>query len=204
MIDEGYIKFRSDWRRSAPLSAAATSELTRWRRPLYAAGLIGHYADLGIGYGNLSVRAGAPGQFIISATQTGHLPEPGPEHFALVTSYDFAANTVTSTGAAEASSESMTHAALYELDPAINAVVHVHSESLWHAMKDRIATTGEDIAYGTPEMAAEFRRLYETTDFALTGIAVMAGHESGLIASGRTLGEATQKMLSLQDAENIA
>lgn len=197
MIDEGYIKFRSDWRPSAPLPEAHIRELMQWRKPLYAAGLIGHYADLGIGYGNLSIRATRPGQFIISATQTGHLEEPGPQHFALVTGYDIAANAVTSTGAGEASSESMTHAALYELDPAINAVVHVHNESLWHALKYNIATTREDTGYGTPEMAAEFKRLYETTDFARTGIAVMAGHASGLLATGSSLEEAAQKMLLL-------
>ncbi len=197
MIDEGYIKFRSAWTRTAPLSHPEIAELLKWRRPLYAAELIGHYPDLGIGYGNLSIRAGEAGQFIISATQTGHLPAPGVEHFALVTGYDMAANTVQSEGAAEASSESMTHAALYALNGRIGAVVHVHNDALWHKLKGKIATTGADVAYGTPEMAAEFKRLYDTTEFADSGIAVMAGHDSGLIATGTSLADATQKMLAL-------
>ena len=56
MIDEGYIKFESKWQRTEPLDFPDIDDLIKWRRPLYAAGLIGHYEDLGIGYGNISLR----------------------------------------------------------------------------------------------------------------------------------------------------
>ncbi len=197
MIDEGYIKFRSDWKESAALSHAEIQELLKWRKPLYAAGLIGHYADIGIGYGNLSTRAGSDGQFIISGTQTGELSNPENQHFALVTAYDIARNTVQSTGATEASSESMTHAAIYELDPAIRAVVHVHSQELWVGLKNVVPCTDKRIGYGTPEMAQEFRRLFQQTDFSESGVAIMAGHDEGLISTGATVGEAAERMLSL-------
>ena len=176
---------------------ALTKVLERWRRPLYERGLIGEYEDVGIGYGNLSVRAAALGHFVISGTQTGHLAETTGEHYALVTDYDIDANRLSSTGPVEASSEALTHAALYELDGAIGAVVHVHDDGLWHSLKSRVAVTAADVAYGTPAMAREFRRLYEHSDFAARGVAVMGGHAEGIVAIGSTLAEAATRILDL-------
>lgn len=197
MIDEGVIKFESHWRKTEALDNAEIEILNRWRRPLYDAGLIGHYAEHGIGFGNLSVRAAAEGQFIISGSQTGHLPEPGAEHYALVEHYDIDRNQVFSIGASEASSEALTHAAIYELDPEIGAVVHVHSEEMWAGLKGSAATTAAEVAFGTPAMAREFRRLWRETDFKETGIAVMAGHESGLVSTGSNLQEAALRILAI-------
>ena len=197
MIDEGYIKFDLQWRKTEALNNAEIASLNRWRRPLYDAALIGHYDELGIGFGNLSVRAGAEGQFIISGSQTGHLPDLGAEHYAMVEDYDIDRNRVFSSGAHEASSESMTHAAIYELDPQIGAVVHVHSKELWIELKGSSATTDPEVAFGTPEMAREFRRLFRETDFQKTGIAVMAGHASGLVSTGKTLQEAAERILAI-------
>lgn len=197
MIDEGYIKFDSHWRQTGPLDNAEIESLNRWRRPLYDAGLIGHYEEHGIGFGNLSVRTAAQRQFIISGSQTGHLPNLGAEHYALVEDYDIDRNRVYSIGAREASSESMTHAAIYELDPEIGAVVHVHSEELWAGLKGSAATTDAEVAFGTPEMAQEFRRLFKETDFQKTGIAVMAGHDSGLVSTGSNLQEAAERILAI-------
>jgi len=197
MIDEGYIKFDSHWRQTGPLDNAEIESLNRWRRPLYDAGLIGHYEEHGIGFGNLSVRTAAQRQFIISGSQTGHFPDLGAEHYALVEDYDIDRNRVYSIGAREASSESMTHAAIYELDPEIGAVVHVHSEELWAGLKGSAATTDAEVAFGTPEMAQEFRRLFKETDFQKTGIAVMAGHDSGLVSTGSNLQEAAERILAI-------
>ena len=197
MIDEGYIKFASHWQKSDSLDNAEIESLNRWRRPLYDAGLIGHYEEHGIGFGNLSVRAGNEGQFIISGSQTGHLPDLGVEHYALVEDYDIDRNRVSSVGAAEASSESMTHAAIYELDPEIGAIVHVHDEKLWAVLKGSAATTDAAVAFGTPDMAREIRRLWRESDFRKTGIAVMAGHESGLVSIGSNLQEATERILAI-------
>jgi len=197
MIDEGYIKFRSRWERTDALDNPEIAGLIRWRKPLHTAGLIGHYADINIGYGNLSSRTPAAGQFVISGTQTGHLAELGTEHFALVTAFDVDTNTVISSGAAEPSSESMTHATLYQLDEKIRAVVHIHNDDLWVRLKGQVPTTDPGVAYGTPAMAREFDRLLNQTDFGATGIAVMAGHDGGLISTGSDIGEAAKKLLSL-------
>jgi L-ribulose-5-phosphate 4-epimerase len=196
-IDEGYIKFDSDWSPGPAADSNLTTLLDRWRRPLFEAGLIGHYEALGVGYGNLSARLGASREFVISGTQTGRLAETGGQHYARVTDYDIDANRVCSTGPVEASSESLTHAAIYELDPAITGVVHVHSKSLWQSLLGRLPTTADGVSYGTPEMAREFVRLYRNTDFATAGVAIMAGHEEGIIAFGSSLEEAARRILAL-------
>lgn len=201
MIDEGYIKFQSRWKRTGALQLPEIAELVEWRAPLFAAGLIGHYEDINVGYGNLSARIGSENRFVISGTQTGHLPILGNEHFSLVTGFDISANEVVSEGAAEASSESMTHATLYALEPKIRGVVHVHSDSLWVRLRHQLPTTDENVAYGTPGMAQEFGRLLNETDFCNSGIAVMAGHEGGLISIGRSVQEAADRILILQGTQ---
>lgn len=196
-IDEGYIKFESDWEAGPAPDAAAVELLDAWRRPLFDAGLIGHYEDPGVGYGNISIRIGASGQFVISGTQTGHLAQTVGAHYALVTAYDIDRNRVSSTGQVEASSESLTHAAIYELDDDINAVVHVHSQPLWRALRGKLPTTSPGVSYGTPEMAYEFQRLYRDSEFASRGVAIMAGHDEGIVSFGRTLEEAATRILEL-------
>ena len=195
--DEGYIKYDIEWTPGPAAFVAAARALDAWRQPLFEAGLIGVYEDLGIGYGNLSMRCGEPGQFLISGTQTGELAETDESHYALVTSVDIDANTVSCLGPVKASSEAMTHAAIYALDDSIGAIVHVHSKWLWSQYLDELPTTDAAIAYGTPDMAREFARLYDRTDFSETGIAVMAGHEDGLISFGFAIEDAARRMLAL-------
>lgn len=200
MIDEGYTKFDVRWTRSEPLAVPEIDELIRCRSPLYQAGLIGEYEELGVGYGNISHRCSDSDRFVISGTQTGHLPELRAEHFAMVTTYDIDDNSVACTGPVQASSESMTHATIYSLCSTIHAVVHIHSREMWVRLKDQIATTAADVAYGTPEMAREFQRIYRDTDFATAGVAVMAGHDEGLVSIGRNLQEATSRVLLLSNS----
>ncbi|HZD52613.1 MAG TPA: class II aldolase/adducin family protein [Woeseiaceae bacterium] len=196
MIDEGYTKFAVHWTERRPLDHREIGELERWRRPLFEAGLVGHYPELGIGYGNISIRTGNGREFLISGTQTGHLACTGRGHYALVTEYDIDGNSVHCRGAVQASSETLTHAALYELDPAIRAVAHVHDEPLWLALRGHEPTTDAAVAYGTPEMAREFVRLFRDTRFAERRLAVMGGHESGLVAVGSSLREAVERVLA--------
>ncbi len=195
-IDEGYIKYRGNWTAGGPIDAAAAALLNTWRRPLHEAGLIGEYADEGIGFGNISIRQDG-GTFYISGTQTGHLAVTDGRHYCLVEECDIDDNSVTCRGPVQASSESLTHAAIYALSPDIAAVVHVHSARLWHRLRDELPTTSVDVAYGTPAMAHEFERLYRDSDFANVGLAVMGGHEEGIVSIGPDLETAATRILSL-------
>jgi len=199
-IDEGYIKYQSFWTKAPIPNAAAAEELETWRRPLFDAGLIGQYEEYGIGFGNISLRCGGPGEFLISGTQTGHIATTDKTHYSLVTSWNVHGNRVCCVGQVQASSEAMTHAAIYQLDLKIGAIVHVHSGELWRRHLGLLPTTKPEVAYGTPQMANEFRRLYTDTDFRKTKLAVMAGHEEGLLSFGATLEEAAGRVLELQTA----
>jgi hypothetical protein len=46
-------------------------------------------------------------------------------------------------------------------------------------------------------MANEFRRLYVKTDFGSEGIAVMGGHDEGLVSIGVSLEQAAARVLAL-------
>ena len=77
----------------------------------------------------------------------------------------------------------------------MKCALHVHSPDLWtKAGRLGIATTDAAVAYGTPEMALEVRRLL--TDMASSGIFSMGGHEDGIFTFGRTLEEAGSLMIA--------
>jgi len=197
VIDEGYIKFHIEWEPSGALELPEIDELDRWRTPLRDAGLVGHYDDQGIGYGNLSIRLDRNRGFVISGTQTGHIERTDGRHYALVTAVDIGTNLVVCRGPVKASSESLTHAAIYSADPAVGAVVHVHQPQLWAALRGVLPTTDPAVAYGTPAMALELARICAQPEFRGCRIAVMAGHEAGLVSVGSSLEDAASRMLAL-------
>jgi ribulose-5-phosphate 4-epimerase/fuculose-1-phosphate aldolase len=196
MIDEGVIKFRCTWIEKPPLPAWRIEALDEWRDRLYALGLVGYDTQARVGYGNLSMRDPESRAILVTGTQTGHLPKLGPEHYTLLTDYDIDGNHVTCAGPIQASSESLTHLAVYELGDACNAVVHVHDERVWRALDGRVPTTAPGVAYGTPAMARELQRLYLEDALARVKIAVMHGHEGGLIAFGEDIDAAGGVMLA--------
>lgn len=198
MIDEGYIKYRQRWTKTAALSLEELDELCRWRTKLRDVGLIGEYPDSGIGFGNLSARIGDSPRFLISGTQTGHFPSSGAEQFSLVTRVDIPGNEVECEGPLRASSEAMTHAAIYAADAAIRAVAHVHDSRLWDHALEKLPTTGREIPYGTPAMAKAFAELVAKPAFRARGIAAMAGHDEGLVSVGRNIAQAAQRMLEFR------
>lgn len=195
MVDEGYIKYQQHFEFSAALPKEGLEELNNYRNKLHGMNLIGAYDD-GIGFGNISVREQGR-RFVISGTQTGHVPELSAEHYTLITDYDIAGNEVWCKGPVKASSESLTHAAVYELSTEINAVIHIHSLAFWQKWMNKLPTTASAVTYGTPEMAFEVKRLYETSLLKEKRVMIMAGHEEGIISFGNTLLEAFQQIEKL-------
>ncbi len=194
MIDEGYIKYQCNWINSEPVSFDEIAELNQWRLKLYELGLIGEY-DNGIGFGNISIRYSQPGQFIISGTQTGNLSNLNEHHYTRVTDFDLKRNFLTCCGPIQASSESLTHATLYQANPTVNAVIHVHHLQLWEKLMYKVPTTAIEVSYGTPEMAREILRLFREDNLMKTKILVMSGHEEGIICFGQNLQEAGNILL---------
>lgn len=184
-----YVKFTYQRARMDIAPFDALTELNACRQKLLEQRLIGLDAN-GIGFGNLSVRDGVSRDFYITGSATGGLPELTPSDCVRVVAYDFARNWLRYEGAAIPSSESLTHAAIYESDPSLSAVIHCHDPVLWGALLDRVPTSSKDVAYGTPEMAYEIMRLFKGTDVRSRKILVMAGHEGGIVTFGKNLEDA--------------
>lgn len=254
METEGVIKFALTYECRA-LHDVDLAELQAWRRILFALNLVGQDAHRygGLGFGNVSMRT--PSGFVISGSQTGHLGKPSAEAYAEVTSWQANDNRIVARGLTRPSSESLTHAALYDLSADIRFVFHVHSPDIWQNIRarsgrnvdvpkedtkeedipeddkaDRVANrfqeterqetgrinvdvpesppespqsaapkvlesvdvpnmknmdvpeTGEGVAYGTPAMAAEVRRV--CAGRSLPAAFIMGGHEDGVVAYG--------------------
>jgi len=118
MIDEGVIQFQCEWIPAPPPSEIEIRELNHWRERLYARGFIGSYEN-GIAFGNISRRAAFGKGFIISGTQTGGLPRLKADHYTCVVACRIEENYIRCKGPLRASSESLTHAMIYEMDPTV-------------------------------------------------------------------------------------
>jgi L-ribulose-5-phosphate 4-epimerase len=189
MRDEGVTKYTCHFSKAEAPAMGAVSELIACRDRLFEKNLIGVYPD-GIGFGNVSIRIGDTKNFYITGTQTGHKPLLEPDDISHVTAYDIDRNEVYCTGQVAASSESMTHAAIYELDASIAVVVHVHHAELWQRGQGTQPTTRREVPYGTPAMAYEIARLHKKSDLSTRKILIMAGHDEGVICFGATFAEA--------------
>jgi L-ribulose-5-phosphate 4-epimerase len=184
-----YIKFTCERAATKITPFDGLAELNAYRRKLLQLRLIGVDSN-GVGFGNLSMRDGATSNFYITGSATGGLPELTLANCARVVAYDFKRNWLRCAGAAVASSESLTHAAVYESDTRVGAVIHCHDSKLWTALLNQAPTSSKAVEYGTPEMAYEVLRLFNLTDVKSRKILVMAGHEGGIVAFGRDLEEA--------------
>lgn len=192
-MDEGYIKFNCKWIKDRQISIDKLSEINKLRDRLYRLGLIGAY-DNGIGFGNISIRSGK-NDFIITGSATGNFHELNENHYVLVTEYDLMKNSLICKGPIKASSESLSHAAIYECSSDINAVIHIHNIAMWEKLIDKVPTTNRDVLFGTPEMANEIKRLFVESNVKDKKILVMGGHKEGIICFGKTLKEAEDILL---------
>jgi L-ribulose-5-phosphate 4-epimerase len=187
---EGVIKFQLDHEVMTleALEANDVAEINAWRTVFNQTGTIGQVADRydGYGFGNLSQKTASG--FLISGTQTGFLESTSIADYSEVTRWDSRKNSVSSRGQVSPSSESLTHAVIYEACPEVVAVFHLHSPDIWHGGAElNIPTTSPEIEYGTPEMAEAVYQCVRGSP--LPGILSMGGHEDGIMAYGRTLNE---------------
>lgn len=214
---EGVIKFELDYK-SVQFEEMFDhlGELTAWRTVCLKLGLIGQDDARydGYGFGNISMRVSginikgtmpdsidagrakmAP--FLISGTQTGHIPTLSLEQYALVTACQPSANRVSALGPCRPSSESMTHGVVYGLDAEITCVIHAHSPEIWRAAPLlHIPATSKEIPYGTPEMAQAVQALFRETDLLAQQRFVMQGHLDGVVVYGHSIKDAGQRLVS--------
>lgn len=196
--DEGIVKYQAAHNHGSAPKHPLLNELDWVRTHLFDLGLIGTYSD-GIGYGNVSIlhEKGC----IISGTNTGAVKILGPEGYCYVRSFDLQANKVVTEGPTQASSESMTHCAIYQANPQVQCVLHIHNLKLWQKLLDQnYPSTSPSIAYGTPEMAQAMACLVQDLDSSKS-LLVMAGHEEGIVAYGPTIGLAFDQIQTVLEQQ---
>ena len=205
MQEEGVIKFDLEFSNATAVPLEELRELNAWRRILWQLALIGQDPQRygGYGFGNISQRL-APFDavpqrraFVISGTQTGGLATLDASDYCTVTQHDPHRNRVVAEGPVRPSSESLTHAMIYVLDTDIRVILHVHSPDIWqHAEALRLPLTDPAVAYGTPAMALEVKRLFRETDAREKGIISMGGHKDGIVVFGATAEAAGRCLVS--------
>ncbi len=189
MNETGAVKFHyeSDGEELAPFPGFA--EMNAAREELRRRGLLG-VDETGIGFGNVSLRAGDTDSFYITGSGTGGMPELALQNYARVIAWDLEGNWLRCEGRAIASAESLTHAAVYSIDPEARVVLHGHDRSRWQTLLERGDATRPDVPYGTPEMAREVQRLFRETDVRAQKVFAISGHVEGIVAFGRDFAEA--------------
>lgn len=194
-MEEGYIKFTCNWDQTmVVIPEDLFTEVNKVRSCLTERALVGCYEN-GIGYGNISIRDTSDRmKFHITGSATGHIMVATKDEYSLVEHCDFKRNTLWCRGPVKASSESMSHAAIYHNLPEVRCVIHVHNYDTWKNAANLFPHTPEDAKYGTPEMAEAISELVKNKNMTQNGIIIMKGHEEGIITFGRSPAEALAKL----------
>ena len=199
--NEGYVKYIAVHTMSPAIEVPYWTELNNARTQLHRLGFLGVNPQ-GIGFGNVSIRFQGE-EFLVSGTATGAAPELTLADYCLVSSFDLAQNSIVSMGPVKASSEAMTHGAVYRSCAEANCVMHIHSESIFNGMiRDSYPATAKDAVYGTPKIAlALAQRIQELG--ADEGAVVLAGHDEGVIVWGPTVEKALNVILQLNNKYGV-
>ena len=199
---DGVVKFNCYWNQSGPVISDEQYELINyWREILYNMDLIGAYEN-GVGFGNISMRIKGGNQFVISGSATGDMSELEPGHYVKVISFNINDNAVQCSGPLKASSESLSHAAIYSADPGVNAIIHVHDIELWNTLIHKVPTTNPSMDYGTTGLAKDILRLFNESDVYEKRIIIMAGDRAGILTFGNDMDEAVNVLMDYIKAKS--
>ncbi len=208
---EGIIKYNCFWEKGNLVNKEYIRDIISVRNKLHKLNLIGVDSS-GIAYGNISKRFNLLNttnlnnvglnnnlnKFIITASNTGkykYLPATG---YSIVKDFSIEKNWLKCIGLKQASSESLSHAIIYESLPNVNYIIHIHNYKLWNKYINKLPTTNQHAEYGSPEMAYEIFDLISTNSHINSKkIFVMGGHKNGLISFGQTLKQTFNSILDL-------
>ncbi len=192
-MKDGYIKYQCNLTHNILENYPEMDLINIHRRELRNMKMLGVYPS-GISYGNISMRIGEY-RFLITGTQTGSFDDLEAFHFAIVNEWDISKNILNCIGELNASSEALSHAAIYEVLPNCNAVIHVHHLQLWKQVLYKIPTIPESAEYGTPALANAIADSILNSSAVSSGLIALAGHYEGLISYGDTIEAASAVIL---------
>jgi hypothetical protein len=192
---EGTIRFAYALESSAGpvVDRRATESLAGWRAVLKRLGLLGQDPARydGLGFGNLSVRdPERPDEFVITASQTSGADTLEDGDLVRIVRSDQARFWVDAVGRQPPSSETLTHAMIYQADPRVNWVFHGHSPDLWQRLAALgLPATPEHVAYGSTAMAQAVGGLL-TRHRPRPLVFGTLGHRDGVFACGASADDA--------------
>jgi ribulose-5-phosphate 4-epimerase/fuculose-1-phosphate aldolase len=187
-MSEGFVKYTAQHTMGPAIESPHWAKMNDARSHLYKLGLIGVNSG-GIGFGNVSIRV-HDDEFLITGTATGKLPELTLNEYCLVKSFDLIENRVVSAGPAQASSESMTHGAVYESCSGANCIIHIHSRAIFDGMiREGHPATPANAEFGTPEIALAIANCVKEIGQD-EGAIVLAGHDEGVVIYGPSVEKA--------------
>lgn len=161
--------------------------LAGWRTVFRRLGMLGQDPDRyqGLGFGNLSSRdPGRPDEFVITASQTATVPVLTEQSLVRITHSSVTRFWVEGIGRQPPSSETLTHAIVYQADRSIGWVFHVHCPEIWQRYEDlALPATAEDVPYGSPAMADAVGLLLARHPVRPL-VFVTLGHPDGVFACG--------------------
>jgi len=192
--EAGYtgVKFETRMVGTAIPDEPRIKELAFWCGIFHERGLAPPYD--GGSYGNLSFRLKPDSpSFIITAAKSGLADSKEPSRFVRVHDVDLRSGIVSASGTRQPSSESMVHAAIYDLRPDVQAIFHGHSNEISaNAEKLGIPITTRKEDYGT---IALVRRVQES----LNGNHFLEMRDHGFLSMGATMNEAGNNSLHYLD-----
>lgn len=168
-----------------PVTDSATLHTLRgWRSVLRRLDLVGQDPARyeGLSFGNLSQRdRERPEQFVITASQTAGFPELEDADLVRVTHCNTSRFWVDALGHQPPSSETLTHAMIYQAEASVGCVFHVHSPDIWlQADELDLPGTEVDVPYGSPAMAGAVAELLARHRAPVAF--VTRGHRDGVFA----------------------
>lgn len=202
--NEGVIKYKLSHQNIPINKNISIAEINAWRTIFYKLELIGQVAERydGYGFGNISQRISSNKpekvNFIISGTQTGGIECLSKIHYCIIEEASTKQNSIQSAGETKPSSEALTHASVYQLDNTIQSIIHIHCPEIWHKSQQiGLPCTSSNVAYGTPEMAEEVKRLFQSESLSNTAVFSMLGHEDGIISFSDSMEKAACSLITL-------
>jgi hypothetical protein len=201
MTETGGVKFRAERLAAEMRPCPDLAELGLYRSKLRDQKFIGQDVS-GIGFGNISVKAKNETGFFITISGGAIRESISQADLAWVKSWSFAENIVRFEGPGTPSAETLTHAAIYDANRSVGAILHIHNRSVWDWLVAHGEATADAAEYGTAAMAETVQEFLNRSA-RLTNVFAMSGHEEGVLALGLNLAEAYASLMSIQPGKDL-
>lgn len=157
---ETIIKINPDHiKQTSPQTVKHYADIEFCRKLLYPTQIIHYDQDNHLHHGSISKRSHQL-EFVMSAEETGHLPELILKHYTCIKSTHLDKGSFEAIGAMLPSQVVFMHYSIYESRPDIHAIIQGQNNQIWKFMKESNAPKiSQDIPYGSIKMMEEIKTM---------------------------------------------